>query len=436
VTALRIILDKSVIVGSSPAEIDALDKYFFLIVPPVLQNEILADLAKLNPRESSPSKVSANSYKISGNNGIMVSCREILGHSLLGNHIEMDGTFVPTAGHTVRNLEGKVGFNIDATEIEKKIARWESGRFVEGERETIADWRTEIESPMNYSVWQQRIVKAGLHFRPPKSDEELKDIVDATLRDPRIQASLLYLLFWDWKMPRDFQIKVMNRWSAEKFPPLSVFSPYAFYCSRVSFLWALGHSNRGLFASDRNDGKDIQYCYYLPHCEIFASEDRKHRRLVPMLLREDQSFLTGTQLKADLSFLFSWWQSLTKQGQIDYFNERRFAPPVFEDSVVYNLWKKHRGKLQPSLPLELAQVSLVDSRLPKEKQVPFTLHDLLKKLSGEMDKAESLNPDEISKEIDGKGGADNLFSFVHRKTLVSKERLLRRYPNLKSTDLD
>lgn len=43
---LNIILDKSVVFGLNNAEADSLDRYFFQIVPPILTNEILADLAK------------------------------------------------------------------------------------------------------------------------------------------------------------------------------------------------------------------------------------------------------------------------------------------------------------------------------------------------------------------------------------------------------
>jgi hypothetical protein len=45
---------------------------------------------------------------------------------------------------------------------------------------------------------------------------------------------------------------------------------------------------------------DIAYLYYLPFCMVFASSDNLHKRVVPLFLRPDQSFVEGPDLKADL----------------------------------------------------------------------------------------------------------------------------------------
>jgi hypothetical protein len=69
---LRIILDKSVIHGLNNAEADSLDRYFFVIVPQILADEILAELAKEAEDAKAIRRIAANSYRVSGNRGLTV----------------------------------------------------------------------------------------------------------------------------------------------------------------------------------------------------------------------------------------------------------------------------------------------------------------------------------------------------------------------------
>lgn len=103
------------------------------------------------------------------------------------------------------------------------------------------------------------------------------------------------------------------------------FAPYAFFCVRANFLWAIGLTNPELFKPDKNDRKDLEYCYYLPHCEILASKDHKHKRLVPFLLRPDQSFINGDELKTDLRRLSEDRDKLSQEEKISYPLRKRFC---------------------------------------------------------------------------------------------------------------
>src|SRR5258705_6409439 len=96
-----------------------------------------------------------------------------------------------------------------------------------------------------------------------------------------------------------FNDEVMKPWYKDGRKSLEEFAPYAFFCLRANFLWNLGLTNPQLFRPDKNDRKDLEYCYYLPNTEVFASKDKKHKRLVPALLRPDQSFVDGDRLKSD-----------------------------------------------------------------------------------------------------------------------------------------
>ena len=225
----------------------------------------------------------------------------------------------------------------------------------------------------------------------------------------------------------------MNRWFAEGKPLLRDFAPYAFYCARVNVLWAVAHTNTGLFMSDENDRKDREYCYYLPFCEIFASKDRKHSRLVPFLLNPQQSFVDSIQLKADLSKISTDWEQMSRQEKIDYREERGTAPPEDDKSIIFNLWKRHRGKIRPSIPLAFAQTKWIDSSLPKDQQVEFTLQDLVKHKEKELMAGLPIPGVDVEKFVD-EFGEQKEPSIVVKRTLISKKRLMNLYPHLTEAD--
>ena len=66
---------------------------------------------------------------------------------------------------------------------------------------------------------------------------------------------------------------------------------------------------------DRPSNKiDFAYLYYLPFCRIFTSNDALHEHVVPLFLRADQTFVNGTELKADFGRLDQHYSSLPKEG--------------------------------------------------------------------------------------------------------------------------
>ena len=47
---------------------------------------------------------------------------------------------------------------------------------------------------------------------------------------------------------------------------------------------------------------DLMYLYYLPFCNVFVSNDRFHRKVVPEFLTPQQKFTWGFDLKEDVKF--------------------------------------------------------------------------------------------------------------------------------------
>lgn len=287
---LRITLDKSVVYGLNNWEIDSLDRYFFLIVPYIVTDEILADLTKEAEPEAL-TKLARHAYRVSGNHGLTMDYRKRLTNSLVGKEIPMDGRFLPAGETVVRTESGSLATIVETPLEDAILGRWERGEFTDAERVWAQRFRKRSERPLNLKLYTDNIAKAGLSFKIPKTDEGLITTVDELLADRRMWPRLFTILSREYGMPFKFSDEVTRRWCKERPKSFQDFAPYAFFCLRANFLWNLGLTNPQLFAPDKNDRKDLEYCYYLPNTEIFTSQDKKHKRLIPALLRADQSFV-------------------------------------------------------------------------------------------------------------------------------------------------
>jgi hypothetical protein len=432
---LRIILDKSVVHGLNNAEADSLDRHFFVVVPPVLADEILAELAKEAEDTKAIRRIAANSYRVSGNRGLTVDYRTLLANSLLGNEVPMDGRFVPAGERTVKTEKGSYAAVVETPLEDATIAKWERGEFTDAQRIWARKFRRRTERTLNFKLYTDNIAKAGLHFSPPETDEELIDIVNGLLANRKLLPRLFVILAREFRIPLHSQMQTLKRWNREGRKSFDEFAPYAFFCLRANFLWNLSLTNPRLFKPDKNDRRDLEYCYYLPHTEIFSSRDNKHKRLVPALLRPDQSFADGDELKKDLRRIAEEWEKLTKEERIKLKRERGDAPPEIESSLVYKLWKKHDGELPKPTPIEILDAKLVDSSLPKEKQVTFTLREFLMAKKKELDAAHEISDSELKALHSLHKGQDPTTMGVF-KTKISRARLLKLYPWLKEEDLD
>src|SRR5207249_3096998 len=142
----------------------------------------------------------------------------------------------------------------------------------------------------------------------PKNLESLRNRVDDILNNPVTQPGLLRIIFSDFAVPMRTQVLAIKRFQSKR-PRLLLndFAPYAAFCLKANLLLGIG----GLLLKEPHphDLRDLEYCYYLPFCNVFASADRLHRKLAPMLLRPDQMFV-GSELVDDLRRLSEIWKGL------------------------------------------------------------------------------------------------------------------------------
>lgn len=422
---LRIILDKSVVFGLRNIEVDTLDRYFFQIVPLILVNEILADLTKEGDNPDISNKIALHSYRISGNRGLTVFFHDIFMNSLLGIEIPMQGKYLPAGESVVRSDDGSVGMKIETGLEDETISRWERKEFTEDEIVWARNYRKMIEKPIDVARYLETITQAGLTFSVPNTDAELVDLVDSLLEERSLQSRLFVLIAKEFLIPYAVQDKCTLRWFKEGRPLMKDFAPYAFFCLRANFLWALGLTNNRLFKADINDRKDLQYCYYLPHTEIFCSGDDKHIRLVPALLQPWQRFISRDDLKKDLRTQGEYWEALSREERIQMRKDRGCAPPPIDHSLVFQLWKELRGKLSPPITN-----NFVHAGTDKEQPLGEFLQAKLKSLRP----AERVSAAEF-RDLSNLHGPGDSSSFVFRTRKVSKKRLLEMWPELNEDDL-
>lgn len=140
-------------------------------------------------------------------------------------------------------------------------------------------------------------------------------------------------------------------------------------------------------------------------------------------------------MKKDLRKLSEEWDALSQEERVQIKSARGDAPPEDENSIVFQLWKKHRNKIPKPIPLELLKAKIYDTRIPEEEQPDMTFEDWLRAQMKEMNAAGKLSDVELEELKESHEGA-NPEAFAVWTSKISKERLLKRYPHLNRADLD
>jgi hypothetical protein len=139
--------------------------------------------------------------------------------------------------------------------------------------------------------------------------------------------------------------EILARWQSAGSPPIREFAPYFRHIYGVDLFFNLAVA-ADLISRVRPAGKadnkvDIAYLYYLPFCHVFVSSDNLHKRVVPLFLRDDQSFIWGDELKADLRKLDSHYAALPEDVKASGFHNFAADPPEDTSFLTTQLWDKH-----------------------------------------------------------------------------------------------
>ncbi len=383
-----IILDKSTLQSLSDDERLMLNKYFILNIPPVLVMEIWGDLAKPDkPGAISKDRVqnlAAKSHQ--GTFAINAHFAHRIIASLQGENISMHRKIMLPGGRASVTDSGKKGFIFEETAEERQINRWKAGDFEPDEKDIAEQWRYASKA-IDLEGLKTRWSKKFKSLVQLKSLDDVASYVDRYFANEDSHLDFLIQLIEDFRIPQEESSKILLRYERSNNMPLSAFAPYAYYCLRVRtfFFFALMYDLVGTRATNMID---LEYMYYLPFSMAFSSSDKFHQTLAPYFINEEQRFVLGAELKADLSSLANEWEASFDRDMSRWDREYGKGPPENPESVVYRLWRE----LFPNwIPGSHAESETSESRTDKG----------LIKMLDEMKNANALDdPDITSSDLD------------------------------------
>ena len=292
------LFDKSFLESLNPDEAAVFGQLFLPVIAPVFLWETRADLKKAGRGERTAQELVENlSYKTPAMSGqVTTDHGTCCAMDLLGYSFPMDGRPVVPGGKPTL-VDGRRGvFFTEAPEL-AAFARWTDGRFGELEHKLASEWRLNLGNLDLKEISKRYAALCGP--RPtPKTLEEAYDIACEVIDTPGQNYRGLSLLLRA-HVETPLHAPILTRWRRAGAPVLGVYASYARYLLLVDLTFYLAVS-AGLVTPKGSNRADCFYLYYLPFCMIFSSTDRLHARLAPFFLRDNQEFVPGPALKADL----------------------------------------------------------------------------------------------------------------------------------------
>jgi hypothetical protein len=307
----------------------------------------MADLKKVPKTARTPEQfVSGLAKKFSPiNSAINVHHVDMLMNDLiLGNSPPMSGQIIMGGGQVITDETGKKGVFFDEPPEQEAFRRWQKGEFDELERLLAQRWRDSL-GQIDLQAFAKEF-RASMSGRFGQLDLRgalsLADGACSGIRGTRYRS--LRAIMANLRVPDHLQSTIVRRWKSAGGPPVTEFAPFAAWCFRINLFSDLAIAY-GLVKKpmESNNRIDLQYLYYLPFCSVFTSHDVFHRTLAPFLIRADQTFVPGEELKQDLHKIDEYIQALPeevrKTGSMNYAG----YPPRIPELLTYKLWDKHVG---------------------------------------------------------------------------------------------
>jgi hypothetical protein len=219
------------------------------------------------------------------------------------------------------------------------LQRWQDRSFLEVERLYARQWRAQL------AHWDPN---RGKEFRAVirnearvKSLAQAKEVADRLLSgDSGQRYTVLKAVCEMFEASPEARQVIIGRWKDEGGSRLSEFAPYTSHVVRVEFFLQLAVQS-GLISSERASNKvDMAYLFYLPFCMAFVSDDGLHMRTVPLFLNDQQMFIPGDQLKADLAKLNLHYSALSPEVLEKGIYSFAPHPPLNDDFLTTRLWDK------------------------------------------------------------------------------------------------
>lgn len=339
-----LIFDKSALQGLSADECMWLENFYTTNITPLFFVEALADLEKeVRSRKTPEDVVGIIAYKTPNMSCVNTHHRNLIAGELMQRgKIKMDGRPILSGGRTVE-LEGKTGVIFqEAPEVEAS-KRWEKRQFLEIERSIAKGWREELASmgQEDLTYFEKLFETMG----KPKTLQELKSKIDLMIEKNTGKVLLEFGMGLLGIIP-EARTKVLKIWEASGSKPIKEYAPYFAFVFSIDLFFYVGTAGKlfNQFPHPQTHKVDMGYLYYLPFCKIFTSSDKLHITLTPLFMQQDQTFIPGSDLKADFSKLDALYDLLP-----DEVKERGsvvFAPCPPDDVsfLTTQMWDKYMAK--------------------------------------------------------------------------------------------
>lgn len=234
------LIDKSTIQALHFTEVHYLDRYYSLVISPILMRELLSTLAK-EPEENKDWEKTLSILAAKAdtmNSYIPPNALSMARATLLGGDLPLTGQVPLAGGKKVRSRDGTYGM-IFEEQPEKAILReWKTGQFSEANKKAAQIIR-EMDHSVDLSKLQKQIEDQLKNFPKFSQLSDLVKWLDETYfaqvtQEFHLRNAALGLL------NQDETDKLIERWKAQGSLPFSEFCPYAFYFYRCNTIYYVG----------------------------------------------------------------------------------------------------------------------------------------------------------------------------------------------------
>ena len=320
-----ILFDKSAIQGLGQQALAEVGRYFFTVVPHVLLMETLADLSlRADDISAAQAEVAKIANKVFPTDSIAnVHYHTMCVQNLLGDQVPMTRRPAVSGARPVVASDGSKGLVIDVQSETDAVRRWQCENFNSDDMRFAIEWRkaakgTNLEEMKKVLPSQPVQLKTGEHVR---------DYVDLLLAQQEAQGPLLVWFINLMMVDAALRQRIFVRWRFDDSKMLATFAPYAFHCLRVQLIFYTGML-QGIFGTRSSNVVDLEYLYYSPFASVFCSGDKLHRQLAPLILAEDQTFVSSGDFQRAVNMLAAARES------------NPLANPEGE-SLIQQLWLKY-----------------------------------------------------------------------------------------------
>ena len=329
-----LLLDKSAFQALTSREMHKVTKYFQWNRVDILLVEICSNILKKTKTVSSRNEASKLADKVSlkdsvqNENYINLCLANLHGYEVV---MECKPIIAPTTINTLDN--GQRAALIDETSFCEKIHRWQKGEFNKQDEDLANIWQ-DIKNSSKAGDGVQFLQANRIIIPKSTSIDELRIVVDELLRNPKMQHVFLDMFLSYQDVDQTTKLNIKKRLKQCPYS-LSKVAPYAFYCLKVLVLFLGAYKFDLLLEKKTDDQIDLEYLFYLPFCHVFSSNDRFHMTLAPQLMRKDQLFLSGEDLKKGIQEI----ESLPAHKET--MNAKYVpVPPMPKESIIREVWLK------------------------------------------------------------------------------------------------